>query len=222
MGPASATPVGVAPLPPGEAAVFVEVAPTFDAAPLRMTLSDGERWHRRATDPRWEVAGGFELGRWAAALLAGVGSFGAAGQVDVVTGPAWRAGITGTARAVYGGGYDLALVPGAGVRAAEGRLGTVVPFAALRLRGGRTLYQVQGPSAGHPNAWASVATDDLAVAPMIGVALAWRYAELRATLGWEAILASRIREEERPAALSRGSGAFALVAARVRLGRAPP
>ncbi len=219
-GPVSGTPLVVAPLPTGQ--VWIDAGTTFDLAPVSMTLSDGGRWHGRAATSRLAFAAGLAVGSFAAAAEAGVGTGALAAQVDVLRDEKRRLGITAAGRLVYGGGWDVSATPSYGAHLASYRWGALVAFGAARLRFGRTLYDVQGWSADRASPYATAITRDLALAPMAGVALGWRYAELRATAGWEVLLLDRTEREDRPTALSRSGGPFALLQLRARFGSPAP
>lgn len=219
-GPISGTPLVVTPSPFAQA--WIDAAPSLDLAPLSMTLSDGARWTRSPGAPRWDFSAGAGAGRFAAALEVGLGTAALAAQVDALRREERRLGITGTARIVYGGGWDLSLVPAYGWHAASGRWGTLVPFVAARVRWGRTLYDVSGWNSDRASPFATAITRDLALAPMAGVAASWRFAEVRATAGWELLLVDRVAWEDRPTALRRSGGAFALLLLRARIGGSEP
>lgn len=189
-----------------------------DAAPLALTLSDGGRWRRRAFPPRWSLSGGMGVERLSLALSLGPEALGLAAQVDLVRRGGWKLATTVTAIAPFSGGYDLCFVP---VLATSRTLGDgvkLVPFGAARVRWGVTRYELEGWSGDRRNPYASAQTRDLALAPMAGVAVVTRFAELRATAGWEIYLVNRLTWEDRPTDFARVGGAFALLALRLRLG----
>ncbi len=215
-GPASGVPLVVGTT--RFAQLWIDLATTFDLAPTELTLSDGTRWQRDAATPRWDVSAGGTIGRFTGAVEACAYGLGTAAQLDLLRGERRRLAITATARAVYGGGWDVSLVPAWSARLASGPNGVLVAFAAARFRGGQTLYAVQGPDGQRSSPYAEVVTNDVALAPMAGAAALWRWAELRVTAGWEAFLVDRVDWEQRPSYLSRSGGPFFALALRARLG----
>ena len=216
-GPASGAPLDVEPAPPF-VRLFASGQAIADVAPLALSLSDGGRWRRDPFPPRRDYAFGVGLGPVSGALLFGTGTVGLSAQVDAVRGAGWKLATAAAARLGFGGGFDLSLVPFVSAGRPLGRRVELVRFAALRARWGQTLYDVQGWSADRASPYATALTRDLALAPMAGVALAWRFAELRLTAGWELLLVNHVDWEERPVDLHREGGPFASLALRLRLG----
>ncbi len=213
VGPVPAPPLVVEPSP-ARVQLWLDAQVALDAAPVSMTLSDGGRWTRDRLHSRWELSTGAGLGRLAAALQAGLGVAGLSVQWDPVERAHLKVGVSAAGRLVYGGGWDVSLTPLVSWRHALGARVALVPFLAARLRGGETLYEVQGWDADRASPFASAVTEDLALAPMVGAALVVGRFELRATAGWEAMLASRVGWEHRPTDLSRGTGPFVHLALR--------
>ncbi len=206
--------VGPSPFPQ----LWIDVAPSFDFAPLEITLSDGGRWRRDPAKPRWDFAAGGTIRRLSGAVVLGPRNVGAAAQLDLHRDDDGRLAVTATGRLCAGGGFDLSLVPAYSGFVASGRYGSLVAFAAARVRWGETLYAVEGRSADRSSPFANVLTRDLAAAPMAGLAALWTWAELRLTGGWEVFAVNRVDSEVRPAYLSRSGGPFVSVALRARLG----
>lgn len=211
--PVPAPPLMVEP-GPGRVALWLDAQVALDATPIELTLSDGGRWRRDRWASRWEFSLGMGVGPLAAALQLGEGVTGVALQWDVVERAGFQAGVSAGGRLVYGGGWDASLTPLVSWRRPLGARAALVPFAGARLRLGETLYEVQGWDADHPTPNAEATTDDVALAPLAGVALVVSRFELRATVGWEALLESRVGWEDRPTDLSRGTGPFVLLGLR--------
>jgi hypothetical protein len=197
---------------------WIDGQASVDGTTLAMTLSDGGRWRRDALPPgqRYSMGGG--LGRFSAALQLGPGSAGLALQWDFLRNHAWMFATSASAQAGSDEEYDIAFVP---LLATHRRLNswlTLAPFGALRVRWGQTHYEVQGWNADRSTPFAATLTRELALAPLAGVAAVTRYAELRLTAGWELYLVNRLVWEERPTAIHRAGGPFAVLALRLRLG----
>ncbi len=211
--PISASPLVVEP-GPGRVQLWLDAQLALDAAPIEMTLSDGGRWRRDRVAARWELSSGVGIGRLAAALQLWEGVVGFGLQGDVVERDGFQVSVSAGARIVYGAGWDLSLTPLVSWRRPLGARAALVPFVAARLRRGETFYSVQGWDGDHATPYAEATTDDLALAPMAGLALVLSRFELRATAGWEARVRTRVTWEERPTELSRETGPFVLVALR--------
>jgi hypothetical protein len=177
---------------------WLETGVVFDFAPTAMTLSDGGRWHRQGFDPRWSFVTGLALRRGAVALLAGSNVFGVAAQVGAMRRGGVPLGVTATALATADG-WDLSLTPAYSF-AKLSVSAKLLPFVAIRLRAARTLYEVQGWAHDRSSPYARATTRDIALAPMVGLAAPWRFAELRVTAGWEQLLAGL---SSRPVAVAR-------------------